>query len=198
MSFSKLQHHSLVLMTTPLLTIRLQPHTTMSKSLIPSVSLLTTLSRALRTTPRARPQTTTSSSISRTCLNAPARRTFTNSPSRSYKTVEEQKSRYKSGVCYICTLKMAVAEVLIESNSHSRGRQDFCSWDLALRWCFTFAMRRPEWRGREWPRLRRVSGDRKLEVRSSWRIMRARNSVMRIWRGNTLLYEWAFPVRDMK
>lgn len=78
----------------------------MSRPMAPSKSLLSTLSRALRngssTTQCPRTTLSASSTImpSRTCVNAAPRRALSSSPSRkAYRTVEEQKSRYRSGVC---------------------------------------------------------------------------------------------------
>ncbi|TVY81054.1 Protein SCO1 [Lachnellula suecica] len=61
----------------------------MSKSFIPSRTLLSNLSRSLAHDTPIRPQ------FSRQCLNTP--RAFSTSPMRPYKTVQEQRSRYRSG-----------------------------------------------------------------------------------------------------
>jgi hypothetical protein len=95
----------------------------MSKSRIPSFSLLSSFSRALRQdSPVVRTRTAPfanlnrcSSRQSQSCQSSRvlsrngynsasgSKRAFSNSTVRSYKTVEEQRSRYRSGVCYSTT-----------------------------------------------------------------------------------------------
>ncbi|TVY14676.1 Mitochondrial protein SCO1 [Lachnellula arida] len=70
----------------------------MSKSFIPSRSLLSSFSRSLKYD-KPTQQCLRLRSINASCLHAraPAPKSFSTSSARTYKTVEEQRSRYKSG-----------------------------------------------------------------------------------------------------
>lgn len=141
----------------------------MTKPIVPSASLLSTLARALRSSQGQRAASVHSFSTTRTCLHAP-RRTFSNTSSRTYKTVEEQKSRYKSGVRDHPALQhlfWTKHEILTHRFSLSRGKQVYFSLVLVQDLCFTFDMKRLGWRGKEWPRRQRVWDGPRSEVLSN-------------------------------
>jgi hypothetical protein len=128
----------------------------------PAMNASTTLRQLLL---RSKPRAPTSTTTTTQCLTM---RQFHGSPARpAYKTVEQAKARYRSGVS--SSLLGVVGDQWADRNrgsySHSRGRQD-CSLSLPVSVSlYTSRRRRNEWPARGSPRCRRAWGSRRSVVR---------------------------------
>lgn len=140
----------------------------MPKPTIPSSRLLSSISQSTKVSAKissiqcARLSTfastpTTSRTTQPQCIHEAiaARRAFSTSPNQSYKTVQEQRSRYRSGVCS-AHISIVHPTKLTYIHSPSHGKQDSSSSPPAQVSSSTFDMRRREWKEREWQKQRKV------------------------------------------